>query len=69
VLSANYDFDAYRAVAARFVQRDADVSFYLAFRQSGNAGNEYYLIIGDPNSDSFRPSVIFKAVMPIEIRF
>ncbi|MCO5295637.1 MAG: hypothetical protein M9921_02140 [Fimbriimonadaceae bacterium] len=69
VLSANYDFDAYRAVAARFVQRDADVSFYLAFRQSGNAGNEYYLIIGDPNSDSFRPSVIFKAVLPIEFRF
>lgn len=69
VLSANYDFDAYRAVAARLVQRDADVSFYLAFRQSGNAGNEYYLIVGDPNSDSFRPSLIFKAVVPLEIRF
>lgn len=69
VLGANYDFDEYRAVAARFVQRDSDLSFYLAFRQSGNAGNEYYLIVGDPNSDTFRPSVIFKAAFPVEFRF
>lgn len=69
VLSANYDFDAYRAVAARLVQRDSEISFYLALRQSGNAGNEYFLIIGDPNSDSFRPSILFKAVIPFEFRF
>lgn len=61
--------NAYRAVAARFVQRDSDVSFYLAFRQSGNTGNEYYLIVGDPNSDTFRPSIILKAVFPLEFRF
>ena len=40
----------------------------LAYRRSGNRGNEYFLIFGDPNSKKFRSTLVLKFVMPVELR-
>lgn len=69
IASANLDLGNDFFVSGRLVSRDDDVSGYLSFRRSGNRGNEYYLIIGDPNSRKFESSVILKVVVPFELRF
>jgi len=68
ILSANWDIGNDRSVSGRLVQRGGDSNPYLAFRQSGNRGAEYFLIVGDPNADTFRTSIILKATFPFELR-
>ena len=67
ILSANYDLGNDRSIAGRMVRRDDDLNFYVALKQSGNLGAEYFLILGDPNARSFRPSLILKVTFPFEI--
>jgi hypothetical protein len=67
ILSANYDLGNDRSIAGRMVRRDQDTNFYVALRQSGNLGAEYFLILGDPNARTFRSSLILKVVVPFEI--
>lgn len=69
ILAANYDLDESQAIAARMVVRDSDTGFYLAYRQSGNVGNEYYVILGDPNAPTFRARLTLKAVFPMSFGF
>ncbi|HWA83527.1 MAG TPA: DUF5916 domain-containing protein, partial [Fimbriimonadaceae bacterium] len=69
IFSANYDISASDSISGRAIRRGSDTDFYLAFRRTGNRGNEYYLIIGDPNAPTFRASIILKAVFPIGFRF
>lgn len=67
VLSANYDLGNDRSVSGRLVQEESDTNFYVAFRQSGNLGMEYFVILGDPNARTFRSSLILKVTVPFEI--
>jgi hypothetical protein len=69
IFSANYDISASDSVSGRAIRHGKDTNFYLAFRRTGNRGNEYYLIIGDPNAPTFRTSIVIKAVIPVEFRF
>lgn len=69
ILSANFDMGRDQSISGRFVHRDGRNSGYVSWRKSGNRGNEYYVIVGDPNSASFKSSVILKVVMPFEIKF
>lgn len=68
-LSANYDLDEFDSVGGRAIQRGDDLNYYLAFRRTGNTGAEYYLIFGDPNAQKFKPSIVLKAVFPVEWKF
>lgn len=68
IVSGNYELNRVDAISGRLIARDGESNFYLAYRRSGNRGNEYYLIVGDPNARTFRPSVIFKLVAPFEWR-
>ena len=36
---------------------------------SGNLGNEYYVILGDPNAPTFRARLTLKAVFPLSFGF
>ena len=67
ILTANYDLGGDRSVAGRLVRRNDDTNFYVALKQSGNLGTEYFLILGDPNAQTFRSSLILKVVVPFEI--
>jgi hypothetical protein len=56
-------------LSTRFVRRQNDYNIYFSYRKSGGRGAEYYVILGDPNAQSFRTSLVLKAVFPIEIRY
>ncbi|MEZ0324608.1 MAG: hypothetical protein ACAH95_01770, partial [Fimbriimonas sp.] len=65
ILSGSYELNAFDSVVGRMIQNGGDTNAYVAYRRTGNRGNEYFLIVGDPNAPTFRPSIILKAVFPM----
>ncbi len=68
IVGMNYDMGNDQSLSGRMVKRGADWNAYVAFRRSGNKGAEYFLILGDPNAQTFRTSLILKVSVPFEIR-
>lgn len=62
VFSAGYEIDRYRSITARFVRQDGDQNWYLAYRNAGGKGLEWYVIVGDPNARSARDRIALKLV-------
>lgn len=67
IVGLNYDLGKDRAVSGRLVRQNGKTNGYIAFQRSGNAGMEYFFIVGDPNAEQFRSSVILKVVFPITL--
>lgn len=67
IFSANYDLGKDRSIAGRMVRNSGDTNFYIALKQSGNLGTEYFLILGDPNAQTFQSSLILKVTVPFEV--
>jgi hypothetical protein len=67
--TANWAMDKSHSLGCRIVRRDNDWNGYLSFSRSGNLGAEYFLIIGDPNAEKFRRSIILKVTVPFTINF
>ena len=67
IISANYDLGSDRSISGRAVYQNNAWNAYLAYRRSGNAGMEYFLILGDPNSPKFRSSLILKVTYPLQM--
>lgn len=65
----NYDLGNDFYLSGRAVKRDRDWNAYLSFRRSGIRGVEHFLILGDPNAQRFRPTIILKVVVPIDLKF
>ncbi|MBI5706222.1 MAG: carbohydrate binding family 9 domain-containing protein [Armatimonadetes bacterium] len=59
-----WEFDAKRAITGRWVQTDGKSNGYVAYRSSGFAGNEWFVILGDPNAAKFKPTLTLKFVWP-----
>jgi len=51
-----------RSLTGRFVQRNGKQNFYLAYRNGGLKGTELYVILGDPNAQTFQHRVSVKLV-------
>ncbi|MGI8924810.1 MAG: carbohydrate binding family 9 domain-containing protein [Fimbriimonadales bacterium] len=68
IFGATYELSEFRSVSGRAIVGDQGVNWYVAFRQSGNLGTEYYLIIGDPRANSFENKVVLKVVTPLTIK-
>lgn len=66
--SGNWDLGNDKAINGRIVKQGRDVNAYLAYKRSGNAGAEYFLILGDPNAARTRSSLILKVSWPLEIK-
>ncbi len=69
IIGTSFELSEFQSIAGRMVMRDSKVNWYLSYRQSGNFGAEYYVIIGDPNAPTFQKRVVLKAVFPFEIRW
>lgn len=67
ILSFNYDLGNDRSLSGRVVKQNDKVNPYLAYRRSGNAGTEFFVILGNPNTTEFHPSLILKMTVPFEI--
>lgn len=68
IVGANYDIGRDMSLSGRAVRRGRDVNAYLAFRKSGGKGAEYYVILGDPNAQTFQRALVIKAVIPLEFK-
>jgi len=68
ILGFNYDCGHDMSFSGRAVRIDHDTNAYVSFRRAGNAGLEYYLILGDPNAVTFRKALVLKLVMPFQIK-
>lgn len=67
--SMRFDMGRFESVGGRVVNRDNKWNAYAFYRLSGRRGCEYFLIFGDPNSESFSKQLILKVVVPMTIRF
>jgi hypothetical protein len=67
ILSANYDLGSDRSISGRAVMQGDDWNAYIAYKRSGNAGMEYFVILGDPNAQKFRSSLILKVTYPLQM--
>ena len=65
----NYDLGKDTYLSGRAVKSNSDWNGYLSFRKSGNRGAEYILILGDPNAQKWRSSLILKVVFPLEFKY
>lgn len=68
IASWTWDIGRFEAIGGRLVRRGDDVNWYLSYRLSGKRGNEWFLILGDPNSRTFQRQLILKVVVPVSIR-
>jgi hypothetical protein len=68
IVGINYDLTKDVSLSGRLVRRNSDTNAYLALRKAGYAGLEYYLILGDPNAERFRKSLILKLIVPFQVR-
>lgn len=66
ILTAGWEFDPKRAITARAVRNGSDTNAYLAFRSSGFAGAEFFVILGDPNARKTQNRLVVKYVVPLK---
>lgn len=62
VFRASYDFSKEESLGGRLLARNGKVSAFLSYRKSGYGGLEYFVILGDPAADGFRPRLVIKVV-------
>lgn len=62
ILTVGSELDERRSVTSRLVVRNGRANAYLAFRNAGFAGTEWYVILGDPNALEWRTRVAAKLV-------
>jgi hypothetical protein len=64
IVTLNYDISATKSISGRFVSINGRNNGYLAFRNGGGTGTEWFLILGDPNAQQFVSRVSLKVVFP-----
>ena len=69
IFTLNYDIGKFENIGGRLVEENGEVNWYLSYSLSGGRGNEYFLIVGDPRSDSFANRLAFKMTIPLTIKF
>lgn len=62
VFRASYDFSREESLGGRLLTRNGRTSAFLSYRKSGYGGLEYFVILGDPAADGFRPRLVIKVV-------
>jgi hypothetical protein len=62
IFTLGYEISPTQAITGRMVTRNGGVNAYLAYRNGGGRGTEYYLILGDPNANRTQTRVSVKVV-------
>lgn len=65
ILTASYDLSKDRGIGGRLVRRGSKTNAYLSYRKSGYGGTEYFVILGDPNTERFAERLVLKVVHPL----
>ncbi len=62
VFTVGWEMDKRRTLTSRYVNNGGHDNYYLAFRNAGYGGIDWYLIVGDPNAEQWTGRVSMKAV-------
>jgi len=65
ILTVSYDIARDRGLGGRIVRTHGRTNSYLSLRKSGYGGTEYFLILGDPNAETFATRLLLKVIQPI----
>jgi hypothetical protein len=65
VLTGAYDLSNERTISGRLVDRRQGLNFYMTYRQAVRRGMDMYVIVGDPNADTFTRRIAIKAVWAV----
>lgn len=65
IIRFNWEIDSARSVGGRIVASDFGTNWFVAYRRSGYAGMDTYVILGDPNAGRFVKRFITKVVWPM----
>ncbi len=65
ILTMNYEINPYQSFGGRVVVDNSAVNVYLSYRNTGRKGTDFYVILGDPNAQSFVQRLLFKWVFAI----
>ncbi len=66
IVTLSYDVARDQAVGGRLVRRDGKTNGYLSYRKSGYGGTETFVILGDPNAETYADRLVVKVVMPLK---
>ncbi len=62
IFTLAWEIDRARSLSGRFVEMNGKRNYYAAFRNAGFAGMEMYVVLGDPNAESFKKRLSVKFV-------
>ncbi len=65
ILTMNYEINPFQSFGGRVVIDNSAVNAYLSYRNTGRKGTDFYVIIGDPNAQSFVQRLLFKWVFAV----
>jgi hypothetical protein len=68
VFGFNWLMNKYESIGGRVVYNEREWNWYASYRMGGNLGAEYFLILGDPNADSFQKTLVFKVTVPFTLK-
>jgi hypothetical protein len=69
VAGFNYELGRNEAIGGRIVRSDRDWNGYLAYRKSGGKGSELFVMLGDPNAQTFQRTIMLKMNWPLEVKY
>lgn len=64
-VTLGYEISPTKSFGGRLVAQDSDTNWYLSYRNSGGRGTNFYVIVGDPNSRTFKRVLQFKLVFAL----
>jgi len=62
IATASYEISPTQSVSGRSVIYNGSSNYYLAYRNGGGTGTEFYVIVGDPNAEKFVSRLSVKLV-------
>lgn len=62
IFTFGYEVNPHRSFGGRFVSEGDKTNWYLSFREAGRKGTEWYVVLGNPNSQTFQHMLQIKAV-------
>jgi hypothetical protein len=62
IATIGWEFNARNSLSGRLVQQGGALNWYVAFRSGGGVGQDFYVIVGDPNAPRFTSRVALKWV-------
>lgn len=64
-VTMGYELSPTRSFGGRVVMSGRDTNWYLSYRNSGNKGTDFYVILGDPNARKFTKQLQMKWVFAL----